>query len=96
MLHTLMVSPFQCDVNAMIRLLSAGDDVLLLQDGVIAALEGNSVLEALLNAPISLFVLQEDLAARGLTEQVSANVTVVSYTDFVALAVKNPQQMTWS
>jgi len=95
MLHTLMTSPFRCDVAALRRLLADGDDVLLLQDGVIAALEGSPALEALLNAPISLYVLQEDVEARGLSAQISTNVTTVGYTDFVALVVKNPQQMTW-
>lgn len=95
MLHTLMTSPFRCDLSAMIRLISPGDDVLLIQDGAIAAIEGNHALEALLNAPISLFVLKEDLDARGLFGQISPKVTVVSYTGFVALVVKNPQQLTW-
>ncbi len=95
MLHTLMTSPFRCDLNAMVRLLAEGDDILLLQDGVIAALDGSPALEALLQAPISLFALKEDLDARGLFGQISTNVTAISYTEFVALAVKHPQQMTW-
>ncbi|NJD00688.1 sulfurtransferase complex subunit TusB [Candidatus Erwinia dacicola] len=95
MLHTLMTSPFRCDIAALLRLLGDGDDVLLLQDGVIAALEGSPALEALLNAPISLYVLQEDVEARGLSAQISTNVVSVGYTNFVALVVKNPQQMTW-
>ncbi|BCQ33053.1 MULTISPECIES: sulfurtransferase complex subunit TusB [Erwinia] len=95
MLHTLMTSPFHCDLPAMLRLLAEGDDVLLLQDGVIAALEGSSALEALLNAPISVYVLQEDLDARGLAAQISTRVTTVSYTGFVTLAVRHSQQMTW-
>ncbi|ROR08577.1 sulfurtransferase complex subunit TusB [Erwinia sp. JUb26] len=95
MLHTLMTSPFRCDLNAMLRLLAHGDDVLLLQDGVLAALAGNPALEVLLHAPISLYALKEDLDARGLFGQISTSVTTISYTEFVALAVKNPQQMTW-
>lgn len=95
MLHTLMTSPFRCDLNAMVRLLAEGDDVLLLQDGVIAALAGSPALEVLLHAPISLYALKDDLDARGLFGQISTSVTAVSYTEFVALAVKNPQQMTW-
>lgn len=95
MLHTLMSSPFRCDLAAMLRLLADGDDVLLMQDGVIAALEGSKALEALLNAPISVFVLKEDVDARGLGAQISTRVTAVSYTDFVTLVVKHPQQMTW-
>ncbi|MTD29188.1 sulfurtransferase complex subunit TusB [Erwinia sorbitola] len=95
MLHTLMTSPFRIDLSAMLRLLAEGDDVLLLQDGVIAAIDGSSALEALLNAPISVYVLKEDLEARGLVAQISSSVTTVSYTGFVTLAVKHPQQMTW-
>lgn len=95
MLHTLMSSPFRCDMTAMLRMLAEGDDILLLQDGVIAALNGSSALEALQKAPISLYALREDLEARGLSGQISSSVTVVDYTDFVALTVKNPQQMTW-
>lgn len=95
MLHTLMTSPFRCDLSTILRLLASGDDVLLLQDGVIAALEGSAALEALLNAPINLYVLKEDLEARGLLAQISSRVTVVGYTDFVQLAVRNSQQMTW-
>ncbi|MEI2267329.1 sulfurtransferase complex subunit TusB [Erwinia sp. CGal63] len=95
MLHTLIHSPFQCDFNAMLRLLAAGDDVLLLQDGVLAALEGSQALESLRLAPISLYVLQEDVMARGLSAQISSIATAVSYTEFVALTVKQTQQIAW-
>lgn len=95
MLHTLMNSPFQCDLDLLVRMLQAGDDLLLMQDGVLAALEGGRPLNALLSAPASLYVLQEDVDARGLFAQISAKVTPVGYNDFVALAVKHPQQMTW-
>lgn len=95
MLHTLMSSPFQCDLALLTRMLRPGDDLLLLQDGVLAALEGSLPLNALLNAPATLYVLQEDLDARGLFAQISNKVTPVSYTEFVALTVKHPQQMTW-
>ncbi|MGE9552419.1 sulfurtransferase complex subunit TusB [Erwinia amylovora] len=95
MLHTLINSPFKCDFAALVRLLAEGDDVLLMQDGVLAALQGSQALESLLNAPISLYVLQEDVKARGISAQISINAATVSYNDFVALTVKNSQQMTW-
>ncbi|MFS2221869.1 sulfurtransferase complex subunit TusB [Pantoea sp. B65] len=95
MLHTLMNSPFQCDFALMLRMLKTGDELLLLQDGVLAALEGSQPLTALLAAPVTLYVLREDVDARGLFAQISAKVTPVSYNDFVALAVKHPQQITW-
>lgn len=95
MLHILMSSPFKCDFDAFLRFLRDGDDVILIQDGVLAAQAGNIMLESLLNAPISLFVLEDDLLARGLVVQNSTRLSTVSYTDFVTLTVKNPQQITW-
>ena len=95
MLHTLRHSPWQCDIAELIRMLQAGDDLLLMQDGVNAALEGGRYLESLLNAPITVHVLKEDVDARGLSGQISSSVVRVGYTDFVSLAVKHETQMRW-
>jgi len=93
MLHTLRHSPWQCDITELIRMLQAGDDLLLIQDGVNAALEGGRYLETLLAAPITVYVLEEDIRARGLAAQISGSVVRVGYTDFVRLTVKHSAQM---
>ncbi|MDU5910235.1 MAG: DsrH/TusB family sulfur metabolism protein [Escherichia coli] len=54
MLHTLHRSPWLTDFAALLRLLSEGDELLLLQDGVTAAVDGNRYLESLRNAPIKI------------------------------------------
>jgi tRNA 2-thiouridine synthesizing protein B len=95
MLHTLSHSPWQCDIEALVRMLREGDDLLLIQDGVLAAIEGSRFVEILTNAPISVSALKEDIDARGLTGQISAKIDVVGYTDFVNLAVTHPSQMNW-
>lgn len=95
MLHTLRHSPWQCDITGLLRMLQAGDDLLLIEDGVSAALEGSRYLESLLAAPITVYVLEEDIRARGLSAQISDSVVRVSYTDFVRLAVKHSAQMAW-
>jgi len=95
MLHTLSHSPWRCDMAALLRLLSPGDDLLLLSDGVTAALEGGRYLELLLNAPINVSALAEDIDARGLSAQISGSVARVSYNDFVSLTVKHAVQMCW-
>ena len=41
MLHTLSSSPWHTDLRAMLRLVKDGDDLLLLSDGVIAAIAWN-------------------------------------------------------
>ncbi|GHD95246.1 MULTISPECIES: sulfurtransferase complex subunit TusB [Pseudocitrobacter] len=95
MLHTLSISPWHTDMNALMRVLKEGDDLLLRADGVVAAIEGSRFLDILRSAPISLHVLQEDVEARGLCGQISNSVVRVSYTDFVRLAVKHASQMAW-
>ncbi|OON39289.1 sulfurtransferase TusB [Izhakiella australiensis] len=95
MLHTLRHSPFQCDFSALLRMLKPGDDLLMLQDGVIAALPATTAFQALQSRGVALFALRDDLEARGFIAQISTEISVVDYNDFVALAVKNPQQMTW-
>lgn len=55
MLHTLHRSPWLTDFAALLRLLSEGDELLLLQDGVTAAVDGNRYLESLRNAPIKVY-----------------------------------------
>lgn len=95
MLHTLHQSPWQCDMDTLLRTFQAGDDLLLLSDGVIAGIEGNRYLDLLLAAPISVHALSEDIAARGLIGQISNNIIRVSYNDFVNLTVKHAVQMTW-
>ncbi|OAT29888.1 TusB family tRNA 5-methylaminomethyl-2-thiouridine synthase [Buttiauxella ferragutiae ATCC 51602] len=79
----------------MLRCVKQGDELLLIQDAVIVALSGTKALDLLLAAPISIYALQEDIEARGLTAQISTSIGKVSYTDFVRLTVKHEQQITW-
>ena len=95
MLHTLSVSPWHADIATMLRLLNAGDDLLLLSDGVTAAIAGSRFLEMLQSAPITIHVLQDDIDARGLTGQISDSVVRVGYTDFVRMSIKHPGQLAW-
>lgn len=95
MLYTLSHSPAQCDLPALLRLTRQGDDLLLLQDGVLAGLGGSVHLELLLNAPISLYALQNDLEARGLIGRFSHRITVIGYNHFVELTEKHRSQMVW-
>ena len=95
MLHILQHSPFQTDFESLLRCVKHGDELLLRQDAVIAALSGTKALDLLLSAPISIYALHEDIEARGLTAQISNGIGKVSYTEFVGLTVKHEQQITW-
>lgn len=52
MLHIITSFTPLTDFAALLRLLSEGDELLLLQDGVTAAVDGNRYLESLRNAPL--------------------------------------------
>jgi tRNA 2-thiouridine synthesizing protein B len=95
MLHTLSVSPWHADLDAMLRLMKAGDDLLLLSDGVVAAIADGRFLEILQSAPITIHALQDDIEARGLAGQIADSVVRVDYTDFVRLTAKHEGQLAW-
>ncbi|RKQ39429.1 sulfurtransferase complex subunit TusB [Enterobacter sp. R1(2018)] len=95
MLHILSHSPFNADLETLLRCVREGDDLILLQDGVIAAIKESRYLELLLAAPISVSALREDLEARGLIAQISSKIDTVSYNDFVRLTVKHERQIAW-
>jgi len=73
----------------------AGDDLLLLQDGVLAALAGSRALMRLSESDATLWVLDEDVRARGLAGQISTRVHSIDYNGFVALTIRHQQQMVW-
>lgn len=95
MLHTLLHSPSHSDLETLIAMTEAGDDLLLLQDGVLAALAGSRALMRLSASPATLWVLDEDVQARGLAGQISTSVQSVDYNGFVTLTIRHPQQMVW-
>lgn len=95
MLHTLHRSAWLTDFSSLLRLMHKDDELLLLQDGVTAAIEGSRFLDSLQNASIKVYVLEDDIIARGLGGQISDSVVRVSYTDFVRLTVKHPNQIAW-
>ncbi|WP_337023698.1 MULTISPECIES: sulfurtransferase complex subunit TusB [unclassified Pantoea] len=95
MLYTLLQSPWQCDIDSLLLLMQEGDDLLLMQDGVTAALEGSQMFIKLQASPAALWVLEEDVVARGLVEQISTKVARLDYTGFVTMTVKHQQQVAW-
>ncbi|WP_232037571.1 sulfurtransferase complex subunit TusB [Candidatus Erwinia haradaeae] len=88
-------SPFQCDFRAILRLISPGDDVLLLGDGVIMGIESGITFPALCNSTQHVYILKVDLIARGLLIYISPQATVITYNEFINLTIEHPQQISW-
>ncbi|WWP00493.1 MAG: sulfurtransferase complex subunit TusB [Candidatus Dasytiphilus stammeri] len=95
MLHILFNSPYHCDFSTLLRILSSDDEILLVQDGVILALEGSRKLNSLKKYSVNLFVLRDDVMARGLLSKISSSILLVSYDEFVKLTVLHVNLISW-
>lgn len=99
-LHTVNKSPFERNsLDTCLSLCNSDGSILLIEDGVVAALSDTSVSERLLKAiesGIKIFALGEDLKARGLPEdRVIDRITVIDYPGFVKLTTENDRVQNW-
>lgn len=99
MLHTVNKSPYERNaLETCLRLAAAGSGVLLIEDGVYAALDNSSGSEALSGQKDSfnLYVLGPDLEARGLNDKaLIEGVNVVGYDGFVDLVAEHDAVQSW-
>jgi len=91
LLHTVNKSPFEKNsLETCLRVAVEGSSVLLIEDGVYAAMNGTSINSMLNDAGnrLQFYVLGPDLKARGLSEEdVMDCIEVVDYDGFVELVV---------
>ncbi len=99
MLHTVNKSPFERNaLSSCLRLARKGSAVLLIEDGVYAAVAGTSVSERVSErmAELSFYVLGPDVAARGLGgASLIEGVRVVDYDGFVDLVAEHDAIQAW-
>ncbi len=98
-LHTVNKSPFErTSLASCLRFASKGSAVLLLEDGVVGAMQGTSLAPRLTEAmeSITIYALGPDLQARGLEQsQVMDGIRVVDYAGFVDLTVEHDRVQAW-
>ena len=96
MLHLVSQAPLRQEI---VERIVAGDDVVLQQGTVWAALSGhadNAKLLQLLALPAQVYVLREMLEVNGIeSSRVLDGVNVIDYFGLVELTVKNPVIHTW-
>ena len=99
MLHLINKSPFERNaLDSCLRLAQPGCSVLLLEDGVYAALAKAQHADKISNRmnDISFYVLGPDVAARGLNElPLIDGVRVVDYEGFVDLVTDSDATQSW-
>ena len=98
-LHTVNKSPFETSsLRTCLAYAMGGATLLLIEDGVYAAMRGTAVEADLSGAleRIAICALGPDLSARGLDgDAVVDGVRVVGYDDFVDLAVSHDKVQAW-
>lgn len=99
MLHTVNKSPFEKNsLETCLRLAKPGNDILLIEDAVYAAMDGTSVAGTVTAATenFQIFVLGPDLASRGIAQdELIKGIEVVDYDGFVRLAAENNTVQSW-
>ncbi|WP_160118325.1 sulfurtransferase complex subunit TusB [Buchnera aphidicola] len=95
MLHIITKSPVNFDIQSLFLTINSSDDVLTIQDGVLLSLNNNVYLKQIVKYSVNLYVLYEDISARGLIKQLSNLFIIVRYSEFIELTVKHTKQITW-
>lgn len=99
MLHVINKSPFERPaLDSCLRLAQPGSSILLIEDGVYAALENAAPAEKIADRmeEFSFYVLGPDVAARGLDDTpLIEGIAVVDYAGFVDLVVEHDVTQSW-
>lgn len=97
-LHTVNKSPFERNtLHDCLARAKDGAAVLLIEDGVYAALAGTQVSDAIAKrVAIKFYALGPDLDARGLREKpLIDGITLIDYSGFVDLAESHGPVQSW-
>lgn len=99
MLHTVNKSPFEkTTLDSCLRFAQEGSSILLIEDGVYAAMKGAKTEDQMVAAGNrhKIYVLGPDLMARGLAEEnVIDGIETVDYGGFVDLAASHDNVQSW-
>ncbi len=98
MLYIINHSPYHDDnlLNAL-RFAQPGNAFVLIADAVTAACTGNPISEAITYAMqnSNVYVLQDDLDARGIDAVLIEGMRMIDYTAFVDLTLKHQHCVSW-
>ena len=98
-LHTVNKSPFTYNtLRACLNICADSDGLLLLEDGVFGALISSpcaAELQALIHQGVSVFILEQDVKARGLEGKLIEGTQLSDYDKFVQLALDYRCVQSW-
>ena len=95
-LHIINKSPYQDQsLQDCLRICKTGDELLLIEDAVYAAVADSPYANQLNDCGLNLYALSTDIMARGLANMDIGSVKQVSDHEFVALTVKHSAIQSW-
>jgi len=95
-LHLIFQSPIE---TAVLKRIAPGDAAVFLENSVLRILQDSDISDTLTQSLNNnrLYVLSDDLAARGITlDQLVKGVEAIDYPGLVELAVNNPVIQSWT
>lgn len=98
MLHTVNKSPFEKNsLESCLNHAKEGSAILLIEDGVYAAMNGTTVADKVKAAmgQFTIYALESDVKARGIAGKVMDGIKLVDYTGFVDLACEHDKVQAW-
>ena len=94
-LHTYSLPPDSKSLEDCERLINHDDCLLLLGDGVYAAVIGCESLSILKTMDCKIYVLKEDCDLAGIGHKITPEVIVADYRQFVALSEEHEKHLPW-
>lgn len=97
MLHTVNKSPYSSNsLELCLSYAKTGDVVLLIEDGIYAAMKGGASVSMVSGASVKVYALGPDLKARGIaSDKLIDGIEVVGYDGFVNMAAENDKVQSW-
>jgi tRNA 2-thiouridine synthesizing protein B len=93
-LHVLNASPASAAFRQCVNIIESGDALVLMGDGVYAALEGTGAYGELLATGARVHLLRSDATAAGVAFPTNA-MEVIDMDGFVSLTERFPRQLCW-
>ncbi len=96
-LHTVNKNfPHSDCLQQCLRLCAANDALLLMEDGVYAAIKSCVAWQLIKNSSTAnIYALATDIKARGLTDQCAAGIQLIDTEEFVALCCQYDTVQSW-
>lgn len=94
MLHTLNKSPFEHKTLChCLRFIDKQSELLLIEDGVYAAMPSNPYAEQL--HAVTVYALDADIRARGIGDKLLPFINIIGHEQFVELCCKHDKVHAW-